>query len=415
MGILDRIWRAVGERLWDDSIPAADPMEKDARDRARSTAPVVWLIGKTGAGKTAIVSALTGDARATIGEGFEPCTRTSLFYDVPPEAPLLRFLDTRGLGEPGYDPAQDIAWCEHQSHLLLVVMQVSDPMQDDVLRVVRTARRRHPYWPVVVAQTGLHRRYEPGAPHPASYPYTGGASDEADSRIPHALRQAIAYQRRLFSGLPGDPVRFVPIDFTVPEDGYDPEDFGLAALWQALEETGPDALAAFHRALADAETDEVRASARRVVQSFAAVAAGAGAVPFPLVGAGGLAGVLALMLRMVGRRYDVVWTPGMFAQFTGAIGGGALAWWIVRYGLGESVKLIPFLGTAMAGALNAAAAVAITVGIGEAACVWLGYRRRGQSAPTEEVRRAFATGLAEGLRRVRTKGEDSREGPHGER
>jgi uncharacterized protein (DUF697 family) len=338
-----------------------------------------------------------------------------LFYDVPPEVPLLRFLDTRGLGEPGYDPAQDIAWCEEQSHLLLVAMQVADPMQEDVLRVVRTARRRHPYWPVVVAQTGLHRRYEPGAPHPASYPYTGSTTDEIDSRIPSALRQAIAYQRRLFSGLPGDPVRFVPIDFTTPEDGYDPQYFGLAELWQALEETGPDALSALHRAVADVESDDMRASARRLVQSFAAVAAGAGAVPFPLVGVGGLASVLALMLRMVGRRYGVVWTPSMFAQFTGVIGGGTLVWWGLRYGLGEFVKLIPILGTAVAGALNAAAAVAVTIGIGEAACVWLGYRRRGQSAPTEEVRRAFAAGLAQGLRRVRAKRADSQEDGHGAR
>jgi hypothetical protein len=54
-----------------------------------------------------------------------------------------------------------------------------------------------------------------------------------------------------------------------------------------------------------------------------------------------------------------------------------------------------------AGALNAAAAFALTVGIGEAACVWLGYRRRGLTAPTEEVRRAFADGLAAGLRQAK--------------
>jgi predicted GTPase len=68
-----------------------------------------WLLGKTGAGKTAIVAALTGDQRVEIGQGFEPCTRTAAFYDVPREEPLLRFLDTRGLGEGNYDAASDIA------------------------------------------------------------------------------------------------------------------------------------------------------------------------------------------------------------------------------------------------------------------------------------------------------------------
>ena len=32
-----------------------------------STALVVWLLGKTGAGKTAIVATLTGDTRAAVG------------------------------------------------------------------------------------------------------------------------------------------------------------------------------------------------------------------------------------------------------------------------------------------------------------------------------------------------------------
>jgi hypothetical protein len=70
-----------------------------------------------------------------MGEGFEPCTRTATIYDVPPEAPLIRFLDTRGMGEVDYDPAEDIAWCERQSRLLLVAMQVADPIQQSVLQV----------------------------------------------------------------------------------------------------------------------------------------------------------------------------------------------------------------------------------------------------------------------------------------
>ncbi len=45
--------------------------------------------------------------------------------------------------------------------------------------------------------------------------------------------------------------------------------------------------------------------------------------------------------------------------------------------LREMLKLIPVVGTTAAGALNAAAAFAVTIGLGEAACVWLSYRRRG--------------------------------------
>ena len=402
MGFLDRLWKAIGE-VQSGGMPGPGAGPEDARKRAQSIAPVVWLLGKTGAGKTAIVAALTGDPRAEIGEGFAPCTRTAAFYDVPPEVPLLRFLDTRGLGEADYDPANDIAWCEGQSHLLLIVMQAADPVQHAVLRVLRQARRRHSDWPVVVAQTGLHRLYAAGMPHPDPYPYTGSSEDETHARLPHALRQALAHQRRLFDGLPGPPPRFVPIDFTLPEDGFPPHDFGIEMFWRALEEAGPRAFEALHRARADAESDRIRAKARPLIYGYGAAAAGAGAVPIPIVGVGGLAGILAIMLRTLAIRYGVAWTPGAFAQFGAAVGGGALVWWILRYGFREILKRIPMVGTVAAGALNAAAAFGVTVGIGEAACVWLAYRRRGLTAPDNEVRRAFADGLAAGLRYAKSR------------
>ena len=394
MGFLDRLWNAISDVQFGD-MRGADPEE--VRKRAQAIAPVVWLLGKTGAGKTAIVAALTGDPRAEVGEGFAPCTRTAAFYDVPPEIPLLRFLDTRGLGEADYDPANDMAWCEAQSHLLLIVMQVADPAQHTLVRVLGEARRRHPDWPVIIAQTGLHRLYPAGIGHPQQYPYTGGAEDETEPQVPHALRQALSHQRRLFDALPGRPPRFVAIDFTVPEDGFPPQDFGLEMLWRALQEAGPEAFDALHLARADAHSDRIRTKARPLIYGYGAAAAGAGAVPIPLVGVGGLAGILAIMLRALAVRYALAWTPGAFTQFSGAIGGGALAWWTLRYGLREALKLIPMVGTVAAGALNAAAAFGVTVGIGEAACVWLAYRRRGLTAPDSEVRRAFADGLAAGL------------------
>jgi uncharacterized protein (DUF697 family) len=402
VGLLDRLWKAISEALFGD-IGGSDASLEDARKRAQAIAPVVWLLGKTGAGKTAIVAALTGDPRAEIGEGFEPCTRTAAFYDVPREAPLLRFLDTRGLGEADYDPAKDIDWCEGQSHLLLVVMQVADPAQHTVLRVLQQARRRHPEWPIVVAQTGLHRLYAAGMGHPTPYPYTGGIEDETHAALPHALRQALAHQRRLLNGLPGPPPRFVPIDFTVPEDGFPPHDYGIEMFWSVLQEAGPSAFEALHLARADAESDRIRAKARPMIYGYGAAAAGAGAVPLPIVGVSGLAGILAITLSALASRYGVAWTRGTFAQFSGAVGGGALAWWSLRYGLRELLKLIPVVGTVAAGALNAAAAFAVTVGIGEAACVWLGYRRRGLTAPNDEVRRAFADGLAAGFRQAKSR------------
>src|SRR5258705_11362064 len=143
--IFDRISTAISESLFGDGQFSVES-EDGARKRVQAVAPVVWLLGKTGAGKTAIVSTLTGDPRAVVGAGFEPCTRTARGYDVPREAPLIRFLDTRGLDEADYDPSNDISWCEEQSHLLLIVMQAADPLQDNVLRIMNQGLRRHPQW-----------------------------------------------------------------------------------------------------------------------------------------------------------------------------------------------------------------------------------------------------------------------------
>jgi uncharacterized protein (DUF697 family) len=178
-------------------------------------------------------------------------------------------------------------------------------------------------------------------------------------------------------------------------------------LWQKLEEVGPAAFEALHLANTDAESDHIRAKSRPLIYGYGAAAAGAGAVPIPLVGLGGLAGVVSMMLRSLANRYDVAWAPATFGQFSGAVGGGALAWWALRYGLREVLKLIPVAGSVAAGALNAAAGFAVTVAIGEAACVWLGYQRRGVSAPTAEVRRAFAEGLAAGLLQAKTRKQKS--------
>jgi uncharacterized protein (DUF697 family) len=401
VGLLDRLLTATSVSLFGDVGEAGAADMERARQRAQASALVVWLLGKTGAGKTAIVAALTGDPRAEVGQGFEPCTRTALFYDVPTEAPLLRFLDTRGLGEAGYNPTSDISWCEEQSHLVLAVMQVADPVQHVVLNPLQQARHRHPDWPVVVCQTGLHRLYPAGMGHPTPYPYTGGPEDETQASLPHPLRQALAHQRKLFEVLRGPRPRFVPIDFTVPEDGFPPHEYGLELLWRVLEEAGPLAFEALHSARAEAESDRIWANARPLIYGCGAAAAGAGAVPVPIIGVGGLAGVVALMLRALANRYEVTWTPRTFGEFSSAVGGGALAWWTLRYGLREVLKLIPVVGTVVAGALNAAAAFAVAVAIGEAACVWLAYQRHGLSAPNDEVRRAFADGLAAGLRQAK--------------
>src|SRR5215207_6810651 len=89
--------------------------------RHRTPVPVFWLYGKTQSGKTSLIKFLTGADDAEIGQGFRPCTSHSREYQFPtPDAPLLTFLDTRGVDEPGYDATEDIAAFDPTAHVIIV-------------------------------------------------------------------------------------------------------------------------------------------------------------------------------------------------------------------------------------------------------------------------------------------------------
>src|ERR687885_416001 len=121
-----RMFEAV-KRLWkpDPDRPALHRSLESLRHH--TPVPVFWLFGKTQSGKTSIIKFLTGADEAEIGEGFRPCTRTSRVYQFPaPEAPLISFLDTRGLDEPGYDASEDLARFNDHAHLVLVTVKLLD-------------------------------------------------------------------------------------------------------------------------------------------------------------------------------------------------------------------------------------------------------------------------------------------------
>jgi len=151
---------------------------------------------------------------------------------------------------------------------------------------------------------------------------------------------------------------FVPLDFTLPEDGYAPATFGVEALKGALEKSGVDVLREVEQAYADESNDEIARKARPLILGYAAAAGAAGAIPIPVVGVGGLVTVIGLMLRTLADRYQLDWNRARIPGFAGAIGTGALLGFGLRYGLRELLKLIPLAGAFVGGAVNAMAASA---------------------------------------------------------
>lgn len=389
-------WRGLREVLLQPQVEDA-ALERALRAaRGRQPLPVVWLIGKTQAGKTAIVRALTGSDRAAVGNGFQPCTRTAALYDFPPEAPLVRFLDTRGLGEVAYDPAEDIRVGESQAHLLLGVMKATDLQQEAIVTVLRAVRQRHPEWPLVIAQTGLHEAYPDGVGHPLPYPFD---DDPWPPRIPADLQRALRAQRDRVGTMPGAaPVRWVAVDLTLPEDGFDPPDYGLDALWQALDAVSSLRLQAL--LLGDAEVRDLYARAAHPhIVGYALAAAGIGALP--LVDLVAVPAIQAKMLQSLAAIYRQPWDRRAGLEFLGLLGTGIGVAYGARLLGRQLVKLVPVWGQTVGALWSASASGAATYALGKAAGFHFGQRRKGLATDAVVLRRVFAEHLGRGLALVR--------------
>ena len=359
-------------------------------DRARQFAPVVWLLGKVQSGKTSIIRTLTHASDAEIGSGFRACTKTARVFDFPAEAPIIRFLDTRGLGEVAYDAAEDIAFCESRSHLILAVAKGLDLEQQAVLDVLAAVKRRHPEWPVVVAQTSLHEGYPAGQGHEVPYPFAAaiGASDA----VSPALVRALAYQRTQFEAISRKgALSFVPIDFTQVGDGFEPLDYGREALIAALITAAPSAVAHSLSELPAAITAAKPRKPNAYILGFAVAAGASDAVP--VAGMVAVPMVQAAMLHQLARSHGVTWDRKAYAEFAGALGAGTLTRLASAFGIRQLVKLIPVYGQTIGATAAAAASFAATYAMGQAASYFLTMREQGRKA--DDVSAVYRSALQE--------------------
>lgn len=353
------------------------------RLRHRLPVPVFWLFGKTQSGKTSVIKFLTGADAAEIGHGFRPCTRFSRLYEFPSaETPLLTFLDTRGLDEPGYEPREDLERFNAQAHVVLVLVKALDHAQENVLKHLRTVRQAQPRRPVVLVLTCLHEAY-PQQQHPEPYPY--GTEREGEV-VPEDLRRSLEEQRRRFKGLVD---RVVPVDLTRPEDGFRDPDYGGDALKRTLLDVLP---AAYRQTLAglDEATRELQdIYARHAlphILGYSSLAATAGAIPVPWLDLLILPGIQAQMIHHLARLYGQPLTGTRFLEVASTLGLGLL----VRQAVRELVKFIPFVGSVVGGALAGAS----TFALGKAFCYYYRAVHQGHVPQPDELRRYYKEQLA---------------------
>lgn len=367
---LGDVWGAV-------FAPARDPgADRAIAANAVRLAPVVWLIGKVQSGKSSIVQALTEASEAEIGSGYKACTATSRIFDFPADAPVIRFLDTRGLGETGYDPAADIAVAAEQAHLLLVVMKAMDPAQEPILDVVRAARRVHPDWPVLMVHTNLHEAYMPGRGHVLPYPFDADSKPKAE--LPGGLARAIAHQQARLAEIPGTGAKAaVAVDFTKDGDGLEPRLYGLEALRAALARVAPAAVASALGAGREVVRDQLARAARPHILGYAAAAAAADVLP--VAGAVAVPGVQAKMLHSLAAIYGVEWDRRMVGELTSALGTGAIVRALSSFGARQLAKLVPVYGQTAGAAMAASMSFATTYALGQAAAYYLSRKRIGEA------------------------------------
>lgn len=357
----------------------------DARERAH--VPVFWLFGRTQSGKTSIIRYLTGVDDAEIGNGLRPCTKFSREYPFPTaEAPLLTFLDTRGLDEPGYDPAVDLATFNDRAHVVVVTVRVTDHALENIVGPLKVIRAANPNRPVILALTCLHEAY-PQQQHPTPYPYIDTLYPPG---LPESLARSIAAQQERFRGLVDD---IVPIDLTRPDEGFSDPNFGGPELRASILNHLPKAYRQSLIAL-DASTHEFRDAAMKrampLVISYSTLAAGAGAIPVPFVDLFLIPGIQAKMAHALADVYHQPMTIERFWEIASSLGAGVLA----RQAAREAAKFIPGVGAAA----GAAIAWGMTYALGKAFCKYFQSIHEGHVPDPAVLKKLFEDEMARASR-----------------
>lgn len=400
------------------------PRDTELRDRLeqlrhKTPVPVIWLYGKTQSGKTSIVRYLTGAEDTEIGQGFKPCTRFSRMYEFPThEAPLLTFLDTRGVDEPGYDPQEDLARLDPQAHVVVITVKAMDHALENLLEHFRPIRRSQPHRPVVLALTCLHEAY-PHEQHVVPYPFghvqangrmaettvrEGEPPAEPETLAPAEPRPSVCQepcaprsghfptfrsdlqrtldeQRCRFEGLVD---HVVPIDLTLPEDGFNDPAYGGAQLKRVLLDVLPAAyrhtLLTLEAAMQDLQDLYARHALPHIL-GYSSLAATAGAFPIPWVDLLVIPGIQTRMIYHLAEFYGQPLSGRRFMELASTLGLG-LAF---RQAVRELVKIIPVVGSVAGAALAAGS----TLALGKAFCYYYSAVHQGHVPRPEDLKRYY--------------------------
>ncbi len=373
--------KKIASRIYDYIInPPSDDELNKAWEQTDLTLPVIWMLGKTGAGKSSIVQQLTGHSRARIGNGFMPCTRDSSYFDYPEERPILRFMDTRGLGDVDYDVDADLEALGQSSHALLVVCRMRDGEQSAVLDVLKRIRKsaRHIGSRAIIA---VHT----------------GADELGDERD---RRRAVQAQQDKLEAAWGKPLDYCSTGFDVRSDGS-LNDLGAEELRDMIGQKVPELRLWLQKsAHRDAEQDNFDQLKTEVLW-YAGTAAASDAIP--VVGLVSVPAIQGKMLHSLSRRYGIRWNKRNFSEFSAALGTSFAFRYVTSLAARQLAKLVPAAGQIAGGAFAVSVSYASTYALGRAACSYLYHKK----TATELDDRALQSIYQDAMRQGRQAGKEA--------
>jgi uncharacterized protein (DUF697 family)/predicted GTPase len=350
------------------------------------------LIGKPQAGKSSIVRGLTGVSAEIVGQGFRPHTQSTERYAYPSsELPLLIFTDTVGLGDIDRDTqtlitelVTDLEVETNRARIIVLTVKINDFAIDTLRQIAKELRQKYPQIPCLLAVTCTHELYPATQIEHPEDPLQLAAVDRAFT----AIQQA-------FTGLFD---RAVLIDFTLPEDGFTPEFYGLETMRETLAELLPEAESRAIYQLLDRESGAelgnlYRDVARRYILPFAIAAATIAAIPFPFADLPVLTAIQVSMVGLLGKLYGQTLTPSQAGGVVSAIAGGFVAQLVAR----QLIKFIPGFGSV----ISASWAAAYTWALGEGACVYFGDLMGGKKPDPQQIQAVMADAFSNAKERFK--------------
>ena len=328
--------------------------------------PTLWLLGKTGAGKSSLIQVLTESSDIDIGNGFMPCTKTAKIYEYPPDKPLLRFLDTRGLSEAGYDPTEDIEICRQGSHALIIVVKADDVEQSDLVDALQKIKKTDDFSHLLIVHTNIL------------------ALDESERD------RAIRYNQDQIENIWKREIKSVRVDFS-PDAGTL---IGIERLKEALIKMLPF----LHEVISErtyTSIEEQNFNLLRKEILWYSGSAGASDL-LPAVGIVTVPAIQGKMLHSLANHYDVEWDKRTFAEFTGALGTGFAVKYSSQFLIREAAKFIPLYGQTVGAGAAGVISAASTYAIGRVACKYLYHKSRGEDVSPEEMRKLYRQTFSKG-------------------